>query len=54
MKYPIINGELPSMAVVTEYHLISPSGIVVGCFDDRDLAISRMVPRRSWFKSTDI
>ncbi len=42
MRYPIIKDQLPPMAVITEFHLVSRSGMVVGCFDDIELAKTRL------------
>lgn len=42
MRYPIINGELPSMATVIEYHVVTGRGFVSASYDDRNLAIKRM------------
>jgi hypothetical protein len=42
MRYPIINGELPPMAAVIEYHVVTGLGFVTASYDDKDLAIERM------------
>lgn len=41
IRYPIINGELPPMEPITEYHIVSASGIVACTFDQYDLAETR-------------
>jgi hypothetical protein len=41
IRYPIINGELPPMEPITEYHIVSGSGVVSCTFDQFDLAKTR-------------
>jgi len=41
MKYPVINGEIPPMAVVSEYHVVNARGMVIHIFDNYALAKQR-------------
>lgn len=42
MKYPIINGSIPPMQAVIEYHIVNSRGLVIHTFDDYGIAQSRL------------
>jgi hypothetical protein len=41
MKYPIINGEMPRIEPISEYHVVNARGMVIHIYDDYQLARDR-------------
>jgi hypothetical protein len=49
-RYPIINGKVPPMEPVNEYHILTPRGAIACTFDDPNLALKRFGSYESGFR----